>query len=132
MVIDVTRDREGLEQAILGLLEEGFAFSRVRSSLCDAAEDTFDRLMNSIPPRTLSPGYYKLGEYLLWLESILRASVSPKDFASFEAEGLVLISRARRTFESNHPACGACGAHQDSAFATQCHNCGVEFGKKKN
>lgn len=131
-VIDIARDCEGIEQAIGHLLEEGFAFARVRSSIDSAEEDNQDRMIGSLPVRELSPGYYKLGEYLLWLDDVIqtKAAVVGVGMKAFEVEGLRALRVARNEFERRHPQCSSCGARQDSQFAPQCYECGVEFRKR--
>ena len=129
MPIDVTRDPEGLRRALDELLEEGFIQSRLRRSMEAADEEGADRMFGSAPPRTLSPGYYRWANYLMNLvrhkeEGLVR------EFTMVEAEGLIVLAEARRSFERNHPPCGKCSAYQDSSFATACHACGVEFVRK--
>jgi len=84
-------------------------------------------MLRSLPERKLSPGFYRLGEYLLWLEQNIRATVPFESMAAFEAQGLCVLSRARNDFESNHPPCGRCGELQDGRFALMCWSCGLEF-----
>ena len=130
MAIDVTRDQEGLRQAVLELLERGFVEARTSGSL-DAADDaSSERIFGSLPPLTLSPGYYKRAEYLLWLDEQKKIGVLEMHFILAEAEGLAAVAQARSQFERSHPPCGVCGALQDSPFATSCSKCGTEFLKR--
>jgi hypothetical protein len=130
MAIDVTRDSAGLRQAVRELLERGFAESRISASLDDADDDGQERMFGSLPPLTLSPGYYKRAEFLLWLEEQKKVGVTGGDWQLSEAEGLVAVAQARQEFERLHPACGTCGALQDGQFSTSCCRCGVEFMKR--
>jgi hypothetical protein len=130
MTIDVTRDAEGLRQAVGQLLERGFVESRVSRSLDDADEGSGERMFGSLPPLTLSPGYYKRAEFLLWLEEQKKVGVATTDWTLSEADGLVAVAQARREFERNHPPCGVCGALQDSPFAVSCCKCGTKFVRR--
>lgn len=129
MAIDVTRDGEGLRQALGEMLERGFAQSRIARSLDDAS-DGGERMFGSLPPLTLSPGYYKRAEYLLWLDKIRNAGITRDGYTLAEAEGLVAVVEARAEFERNHPPCGICGALQETPFATSCCKCGTEFARR--
>ena len=129
MAIDVTRDLEGLLQALGEVLEQDFAFARVRRSFEQSGDEDRDHVLQSLPPRTLSPGFYKWAEYIVWLDERLKAGMIVTRMASSEVEGLVTLDRARRKWEYDHPAC-ACGAHQESRFSQKCHSCGLEFRKQ--
>lgn len=128
MSIDVTRDSEGLLQALGELLEEEFAFSRVRHQFEEAGDYDREHILEGLPPRTLSPGYYRWGAYVIWLDARI-ASLAFTRLDMREVDGLVALQRARAEWESKHPKC-ACGAHQDSRFASCCHACGLEFRQK--
>ena len=130
MTFDAARDSAGLKQAIAELLEEGFAYSRIAPLLDSADDANRERMLRSLPPRNLTEGYYKLGEYLLWLEQHVRIGVPLNQAAAYEANGLCLLSAARHEFEHKHPPCGACGAMQDSQYATACYKCGQEFRRR--
>jgi hypothetical protein len=130
MTIDVMSDAEGLRQALSELLEQGFARSRVTRSLDDSDENGRERIFGSLPALTLSPGYYKQAESLLWLEKAKKTGLTGEPFTMAEADGLVAVAEARAEFERNHPPCGICGALQDSAFSTSCHKCGTEFMRR--
>ncbi len=130
MAIDVTRDAEGLCQALSELLEHGFAQSRVTRSLEDSDEGGRDRIHGSLPPLTLSPGYYKRAEYLLWLERCRKTGLAQDHLSMAEADGLMAVAEARAAFERNHPPCGICNALQDSPFAASCCKCGTEFMRR--
>jgi hypothetical protein len=127
MTIETTRDVEGLKQALRELLEEAFSLSRVEKSMEGANEAAQQRMLASLPPRTLSPGYYKAAEYLLWLEQHLEVGAPAGTMVAWEADGLCVVARARDEFEREHPACGACGALQDSRWMAKCCACGAEF-----
>ncbi len=132
MKIDTAYDVEGLSQALSELLENGFAQARVTRSLDDSDDEGRDRISGSLPPLTLSPGYYKLAEYFLWLEKCKDNDLIKGAFTLAESEGLIAVAEARAQFERNHPPCGACGALQDSPFATGCHKCGAEFMRRSS
>lgn len=125
---DPGRDRDGLKQALLHLMEESLAFHRIQSNLDSASDATRERLVQQMPERELSPAYYLLGDYLIWLAAGLEAvGASLPDATAFEANGLALLKAARNEFESKHPPCWQCGERQDTRDALQCHSCGAEF-----
>ena len=127
MTIDVARDSVGLRKAIGELLERSFAESRSLRSLEFADEECGDRMFGSLPQLTLSPGYYKQAEFLLWLEQHKEVGVIGGGYTLSEADGLAAVAQARNEFNRNHPPCGMCGALQDSPFSTSCAKCGTEF-----
>ena len=129
MAIDVTRDGEGLRQALSEMLERGFAQSRVARSL-DDADDGGERMFGSLPPLTLSPGYYKRADYLLWLDKCKSTGLAMGGYTLAEAEGLMAVAEARGQFERQHPPCGVCGALQETPFATSCCKCNTEFVRR--
>ncbi|MGO8759364.1 MAG: hypothetical protein ACLQG3_14690 [Terracidiphilus sp.] len=132
MAIDVTRDMEGLRQALSEMLERGYAQSRVSRSLDSADENGGERIFGSLPGITLSPGYYKRAEYLLWLEKCKSTGLLDQmgGLTMPEADGLMAVAEARAEFERNHPPCGVCGARQESPFATSCCKCNTEFVRR--
>lgn len=128
---DPGRDREGLKQALIQLMEESWAFRRVESRLDSASDATREKLLLDLPERALSPAYYLLGDYLIWLASCLEAvGASLPDATAFEANGLAILGGARNKFESDHPPCWSCGERQESKLDLQCWNCGAEFKRK--
>jgi hypothetical protein len=127
MEIDVTRDAQGLSTAIGELLERSFAQSRVSRSLEGCSDESADRIFQSLPPLTLSPGYHKRGEFLLWLDRRKEIGLVSAPWSLAESEGLAAVAEARAQFERAHPPCGICGALQESPFATSCCACGIEF-----
>jgi hypothetical protein len=130
-VIDTAREREGIEKAVLDLLEESFTFACVRRSLDFVDDETAARMLD-MPERMLSPSYYKLGEFLLWLADLLEIGAASNDrLTADELEGLRALAAAKREFESRHPKCGACGTRQESKFSPSCRECGAEFTRKK-
>ena len=130
MTIDVARDTETLRAATVELLEEEFAYSRVRRVLDTAEGDDRDHALASVPPRPRPAGYYVWAGYLLWLEARIEAGVRFHCMAACEMEGLVNVKRARGEWESRHPAC-ACGARQDSRFQPRCTSCGLDFHQRE-
>ncbi len=132
-MIDVVRDSEGVRRALEEIFEEDFARSRIDRQLADsgAAAATRARLEATVPPRTLSPGYYEFALHLLRLDQEREAGIVFSALAAFEAGGLVELGRARAAFRQKHPPCSACGAHQASRFGSSCDACGAEFRRKK-
>lgn len=128
-MIDVARDHENVVQALVEILEEEFAFSRVRRVLDNSEEGDRGRIVESLPPRTLSPGYYRWASYLFWLEARRGAGIEFEQIDGREMDGLVAVKRARAQWEAQHPAC-PCGARQDTRFETKCRACGLEFAKR--
>jgi hypothetical protein len=112
------------------MLERGLAQSRVTRTLDDAGDEGAERIFGTLPPLSLASGYYKRAEYLLWLEKCKESGLAEGGFTVDEAEGLIAVAEARRSFERNHPPCGICGALQDSQFSTSCHKCGTEFVRR--
>jgi hypothetical protein len=127
MAFELARDERGLKEALLSLFEESLAFSRMESALNTSGDDDRERMVRSLPERTLSPGFYRVGEYLLWLDRHLRLQVPCERMQAFEAEGLCILAQARAEFERNHPPCHKCGELQDGRFALMCWSCGTEF-----
>jgi hypothetical protein len=123
----VGRDADGLKQALRELMEEGFAYHRIAGRV-DGADDEQRMRAMGLPERTLTPGYYKLGEYLLWLAQRLDVKVpAPAKLLALEGDGLAILAEARAEFEHEHPVCGACGERQDGRLVLGCHACGIEF-----
>ncbi len=106
--------------------------NRVEPLSCHIEDDGRERIEGSLPTLTLSPGYYKRAEYLLWLEKCKNTGLADGDFTLAESEGLMAVAEARAQFERNHPPCGVCSALQDSPFSTSCHKCGTEFMRRSN
>jgi hypothetical protein len=130
MSIDVTRDQAGLRTAVREMLERSFAESRVRRSMFDAGDEGAERIYGSLPPLTLSPGYYRRAEFLLWLEKRKEQGLVAAPWLLAESDGLVAVAEARGEFERLHPSCGVCGALQESQFATSCCGCGTQFARR--
>src|ERR1017187_3632430 len=120
---------DALQQALLDLFEESFTWLREKppGKKADAAE--LARIESTLAPRLLSPGYYKLAQYLLWLEARMKAGVSIKEMTAGEADGLCAVVQARNEWERGHPPCSKCGDRQDTRFALMCWSCGQEFQK---
>jgi hypothetical protein len=131
-VIDPCRDSEGVRMALEELFEEDHVRARIARSLENATDETRERMLNALPPRTLSPGYYSFAFHLLGLEEQIRAGVTfaETDLAAFEVNGLIALGRARTAYRAKHPPCSACGVHQETRFSAQCCSCGVNFRKK--
>jgi hypothetical protein len=89
-------------------------------------------MFGSLPPLTLSPGYYKRAEYLLWLDKCKSTGCSIRWAATRwpRRTGLLAVAEARGQFERKHPPCGVCGALQETPFATSCCKCNTEFVRR--
>jgi hypothetical protein len=129
VAFELARDEAGLKQALMELFEESLASARMASSLETSDEWNRERMLSSLPQRKLSPGFYRFGGYLLWLERGIQVGAPIDGMTSFEATGLRALSEARNEFERKHPPCGRCGELQDGRFVLMCWNCGMEFNK---
>lgn len=129
---DVARDTEGVELALEEVFEEDFVRSIVERESGTADRHTRQRMESAIPPRTLSPGYYRWALHLLALDNERRAGIvfGARDLAAIEASGLVAADRARGSFRRKHPECNLCGALQPNRFGRECCGCGVKFQRK--
>ncbi|MBN9614409.1 MAG: hypothetical protein BGO25_05545 [Acidobacteriales bacterium 59-55] len=132
-MIDVVRDTEGLMLAFAEIFEQDFDRARISRTAESASETTRKRLLDSVAPLTLSPGYHDYAHHLIQLESEHEAGLAldVKSLTSFEAAGLVCLSRARLAFKAKHPPCSACGALQPTRFAPECDACGAKFQRRK-
>jgi hypothetical protein len=132
-LIDVVRDTEGLRMAFAEILEQDFDRARISRSAESASESTRERLLASVTPLMLSPGYHQFAYHLMQLEAQQKVGVAfnPLQVAAYEAAGLLCLSQARASFEGKHPPCGACGARQDNRFSPECHGCGAKFTRRK-
>lgn len=132
MRFDPARDTKGLAIAIREILEEDFARGEIERQAEQASAATRARLLAQIPPRTLSPGYYRFADHLLWIEGEHRAGIilAARELAAVEAIGLRTLIRARSDFEYAHPACGGCGVRQRHRFCVECSACGIKFRRK--
>ena len=127
MAFELVRDGDAVKQALICLFEESLAWHRLKPTLESTDEADRELQLQSLPERKLSPGFYRLAEYLMWLGARMQATALRLDLLSFEAEGLCILSQARSEFESNHPPCGRCGEMQDSRMSLMCWCCGQEF-----
>jgi hypothetical protein len=127
--IQVERDAEGIEKALVDLFEESFQRSAIAESMSQADAETREHMLESESVRRLSPGYYDRASYLLDLGASLEAGVtySAAELTRSDVIGLAALKRAKGCFEREHPQCGACGARQDTRFAPACKGCGAEF-----
>lgn len=131
-MIHVGRDPEGVRMALEEIFEEDYVRARIDRECQGGNEQTRERLQAQIPERTLSPGYYEFALHLLRLDDERRAGITldAAQLAGFDVRGLVILGRARSTFEHKHPACSACGARQQNRFGVECSSCGVKFRRK--
>ena len=131
MAIDVVRDTEGIRMALAEIFEQDLDRARVMRSMENARPDTRDRLLASVVPLTLSPGYHRVAGHLLELEAEREAGLPLSGLAAWEGAGLMVLRQARTAHEIKHPACGACGIRQANRYQPQCESCGVKFRGKK-
>lgn len=127
--ISVERDAEGQILALRELFEESY-LAEVTGGFAQKLDDeTRERMLDDMPQRTLSPGYYSRAAYLLDLASAIeRGATYPAGLlARSDVEGLEALKRAKGEFESDHPACGSCGWRQESRWAIQCGRCKTKF-----
>jgi|SRR3954468_11996050 hypothetical protein len=108
-VIQVAKDRDGVQAAALEMMVES--------------------LSKTPPKRKLSDGYYKMAEYLFWLEGT--KEITQVAFTADEVNGLSALAQARQEFRATHPGCPRCGAANHFA-SFSCRKCRHELqGKKK-
>ena len=131
-MIDVVRDMEGMRMAFTEIFERDFDQARIARSAETASAETRERLIASVAPLKLSPGYHRYAYHLMSLEAEQEAGIAldPRLLAAFEAAGLRCLSRARNAFKSAHPPCNKCGTLQSSRFNGACEGCGVKFQRK--
>ncbi len=130
-MIDVVRDTEGLRLAITEILEQSFDQARILRSMETASAETRNRLLASVPPLTLSPGYHAAAHHLMQLEAEGEAGLPLAGLARWEGDGLLVLKQARSAHHVRHPSCTTCGARQDTRFQPKCVACGVEFRRKQ-
>jgi hypothetical protein len=123
-MFDPRKDADGIEAAILELLEESYAHSRTARV---PSETTREHMMAGRPPRKLSPAYYRLADYLLWLDQVIKTGLRIRQATEDEVTGLCALSCARDKFERQHPPCYQCGLRQQSEYAVACWSCNAEF-----
>lgn len=128
-MIQVERDTEGLHTALVGLFEEAFQQSAIEEASRAADKEQRQRMLDGIPARQLSPGYYVRAEYILDLGRAIETGItySAEILTREDVRGLQMLERARNEFEREHPACGGCGVRQDNRFSLRCRGCGVKF-----
>lgn len=129
-MIRVERDIDGVRTALIALFEESFQRAAIDDAVRTADKETREQMLEEMPERELSPGYYAQAHYLLDLANAIEAGVSygAGSLTRTDVLGLMAVSRARAEFESNHPKCNNCGARQDSKFAPACKKCHTKFG----
>jgi hypothetical protein len=132
VVIDISRDYEGLRMAAMEFLQEEFVASALERSLSDAVDDpnieNKERLLQDVHSRTLADGYFERLRYLAWLDSTLEfgASAGLSPLLNDEIEGLRVLRSARAEFFRKHPPCPSCG-ELNKAGAKSCRSCRKEF-----
>jgi NADH pyrophosphatase NudC (nudix superfamily) len=133
-IIQVERDHEGLHTALVGLFEEAFQKSAIEEASRAADKEQRKRMLDEIPARSLSPGYYARATYILDLGRAIETGVtySAETLAREDVRGLQALARAKAEFEREHPACSGCGTRQDNRFAMKCRGCGVKFTRGGN
>jgi hypothetical protein len=128
-VIQVEKDTEGLQEALSALFEESFIFGLNESVMRNASTSVRVRLADEMPPRTLSPGYYRRAQYLLNLERSIEigCTYDAHSLTRDDVAGLEALHLARNNFEREHFPCGRCGARQHNRFITTCRSCDAKF-----
>ena len=128
-VIRVERDGEGLQMALLWLLEEALVRGRIAKAVASASDYEVTRLEAEIPDREISPGYFTRAGYLLGLSTDLElgipidpASISPSDVIGIRA-----VRAARAEFDREHPGCPRCGERQDNNVMRVCWACNYKL-----
>jgi len=130
-VIDVVRDTEGIRLACIEIFEQEFQTGMIQRSLEGANEQTRERLMRSVPPLTISPGYERAARHLMGLDSQREAGLPMTGLANWEGNGLVALFEARLAHHAKHPECSRCKVRLVSRFVPECPNCGAKFTRKK-
>ena len=135
-LIHVERDTEGLHQALVCLFEEALILHRSQGARERAADDpeTLARLDADIPPREISPGYFRRAAYLLDLSTALELGIptEPTEILHTDVLGLTAVKGARAAYEREHPACPSCGERQDNPWMKQCFHCQTKFAGRGN
>jgi hypothetical protein len=122
----VERDYAGLRIAAREYFEEGWAFRKAeRTLMLNRVNDPAGFMAKSLPRRSLAHGYYEWIGYLAWLSS-MHELVRFRDLLVMEAEGILIVRRARDEFMGKKMHCGKCGGLNEK-IAICCAECGVKF-----
>lgn len=128
-VIQVERDGEGLQMALLWLLEEALVRGRIAKAVAASSDHEVERLEAEIPDRELSPGYFKRAGYLLDLSTQLELGIpiDPASITPSDVVGIRAVRSARAEFEREHPGCPRCGERQDNNVMRVCWACNYKL-----
>jgi hypothetical protein len=129
-VLQVERDREGLQIAVRELFEESFFEESMQPLLAKITdEESRAAILMDAPVRSLSPGYYDRCIYLMDLGSAIEAGAqySADQLRRDDVVGLMAVRAAKAEFEREHPSCPACGTRQDNRFMDKCKSCRTTF-----
>jgi hypothetical protein len=118
--------RELLTQAAEEFLNEGYEYQSAEPILRDTPPELqAEARRKLLPTRTVPDGCFAWLGYLVWLEGVLEIAPSLPLLAS-EAEGLLILKRARNHFRASHPPCPHCGMPNE-AHALRCRECMKEI-----
>jgi ribosomal protein L40E len=126
-MIDVRRDYPGLRIAAAEMFIESF----LREALDEVLEGShrthaIEALVNAMPKRSVSYGYYQWVGYLWWLRGVTALPGCALELKADEAEGLLVLNDAEREFRNQHPPCFKCGALNEEG-ACSCRKCQARF-----
>jgi hypothetical protein len=114
--------RSLLEKAAEEFLAEGYEYQTAAKILEKTAPEHLEEARRKLlPPRTVPDGCFVWLSYLIWLDDILEVVPGLQLLAS-EAEGLLVLRRARNRFLNTHPPCPHCGLPNE-AHADRCREC---------
>lgn len=122
-------NRALLEQAAKEFLIEGYEWPEVEKVLRSTADpaarqEAREKLLS---PRTVPDGCFYFLQHIIWLDGMLEIAPHLPLFAE-EAEGLLILRRARNWFQRTHPPCPYCGMPNEE-HALQCRECLKEIAR---
>jgi hypothetical protein len=126
-MLDCRRDYRGLRIAAAETFVESFLRGSLDEVLQGSPRETaVESLVEAMPQRSVSYGYFGWVAYLLWLRAVTALPGAGIALLADEAEGLLIVADAERDFRAHHPPCWKCGAlNEESAFS--CRKCQAEF-----
>jgi hypothetical protein len=127
--IPVDRDAAGLQLAARALFEESLQHHKLGQVLDRMAPAEQDRVLDSMPAREISPGYYTRAAYFINLSGMLKLGIpfDPACFTGGDVTGLQAVRSAFAEFEREHPCCPRCGERQDNPHMPKCFGCGLKL-----
>jgi hypothetical protein len=118
--------RELLTRAAEEFLNEGYEYQSAERILRETPPELqAEARRKLLPSRTVPDGCFVWLGYLVWLEGVLEIAPSLPLLAS-EAEGLLILRRARMRFRASHPPCPHCGMPNEE-HALRCRECMKEI-----